>query len=388
MLSTYIFSGTLIKILGFGFIFLSDYYLSDELFVEQQSVFRYLIGISALITIGSDVSYRRYLHSQSFHMSFLLPFGVILTCMTGLLLYLPNHFDFLDVSVVLLFAAIMLKVNDFLKAELEFLRDKTKIIIFDVLAGPLVRYLVLILYLLTHKTFEVLLFICYFLVFVIGVVLLSRRHKLNYSFERKLSNKILKLTISYIPNRIQVFILEFLAVGAVVASYSPETSRLYFISLSYCAILQTISQSANRWYIRDRVDFGNSVFQQFTIFRILGILTIFSLYIIFLPFYLKLFSFDIFDREVFFVAIFLILNTLINLFQKFIVVELLVIERIWIPNILISLTMMIAPFVLINFDVEILIYLQILVFSSAVSVFIAAVILRISKNHQILQNKH
>ena len=383
MLSTYVFSGALIKVLGFFFILLSDYFLTEELFVEQQSIFRYILGISAIMTIGSDVSYRRYLHKQSFYMSFLIPFFIVVALMIALLIYVNTFVDLLNVTVLLLFASLLFKLNDFLKAEFEYLRDRSRIIIFDVLSGPFVRYSVLLLFLLTGKTFESLLIICFFVTFGIGILLLVDKHQITYSFDSKLSIQISRLTLSYIPNRIQVFLLEFFAVGAVVTSYSSEISRIYFIALSYGAILQILSQSANRWYFRDRVDFDEDLFKNFNNFRNFRILGVFLLYIGFLPIYLKMFSLDIFNSAVFSITVLLIVNSTISLVQKFLMTELVVIERFWLPNILISLTTMIAPLAMLNFGLKIDGYLFLMVCSTLLSTLIAYTILRTSQRAQI-----
>ena len=358
---------------------MSDYFLTHEVFVEQQAIIRHIIGISAVITLGSDVAYRRYLHKQSFYMSFLLPFLIVAMCSVGFVYYLSNYVNFFGVSILLIVASIMFKLNDFLKAELELSRNKVKIVIFDLLAGPFVRYSVLISYLLTNNSFEVLLLICYFLTFGIGIFLCASELKLVNSFDRNLSRQISKLILSYIPNNIQVFALEFLAVSAIVASFSPETSRIYFIVISYCMILQLLTQSANRWYFRERLDIGEEIFKNFNKFRILSILGIYLLYIAFLPFYLMLFSLNIFNSVVFSVAALLIANTTISLVQKFFVAELLVLERFLMPNIIMSLAAMIAPLALLNFDLKIDLYLFILVCTTFLSTLIAYTILRSTK---------
>lgn len=379
MLSTYVFSGALIKVLGFLFILLSDYFLTEELFVEQQSIFRYIIGISAIMTIGSDVAYRRYLHKQSFYMSFLMPFFIIIVLMVILLISFNVVVDLLNVTVLLLAASLLFKLNDFLKAELEYLRDRLRIIIFDAISGPLVRYSVLILFLLTGKTFEFLLIICFFVTFGIGIFLVVDKHRITYSFESKLSTQISKLALSYMPNRIQIFLFEFLAVGAIVSSYSSEISRIYFIALSYGAVLQMLSQSANRWYFRDRVDFDEDIFKKFKKSRIYSILGMYLLYVGFLPIYLKMFSLDIFNSAVFNISVLLIVNNTISFVQKFFMAELVVIERVWLPNILISLTTMIPPLALLNIDLKIDDYLFLLVCTTFLSTLIAYTTLRITK---------
>ena len=341
MLKVYLLSSVTSKALGYLYILLSSYFLTAVEFNEQQVFFRYILGLSALIFLGSNISFRRYIgHYKNFAFSTtkytLISFGLFLI----IYLTLQNKFiffnkGFLNNIIIYLFICILLqKIIDNGLILAEKLKFKYLILIFDssILSISKVFACILLFYFEFnfYKTYTISIF-----VFSLFVLYFIYKKNITKLYDYVDISKTVNLALSYFPKRISVFIQNVMSLSIIHEKFTSHSLKNYFVCLSYLAIFDLFTQGFVRWYLRENLD-SLSVRDKLLnyIYKYKFLLCI--LYLLFSPLYLVCFSIDITFNN-FLIIFFLFLSSIFIFLYKKIMVKLVVVNKVFTVNVIITI---------------------------------------------------